>query len=117
MRFSERNRLRCESPNGFNHKLQSWTLSDWITALAGEVGEAANIIKKLNRIRDNIPGNSETEEELIHDLGFELADISIYLDLLAQAAGFDLEAMREIKFQMTSRKIGYIDEHTVIKLE
>lgn len=109
MKFSERNRRRCESPNGFNHKLSSWSLSDWMTALAGEVGEAANIVKKLNRIRDGIPGNTESKEELEHALSHELADIAIYLDLLAQAAGWDLEMVREIKFQITSKKIGYLE--------
>lgn len=108
--FSERNKLRCESPNGFNHKLSSWSLGDWMTALTGEVGEAANIIKKLNRIRDNVPGNTESKEDLENSLGHELADIAIYLDLLAQAAGYNLEKMMEIKFQITSRKLGYREE-------
>jgi hypothetical protein len=26
--FSERNRRRCEAPDGFNHKLHSWSGSD-----------------------------------------------------------------------------------------
>lgn len=110
MKFSERNRRRCESPNGFNHKLNSWSLSDWMTALTGEVGEAANIVKKLNRVRDDIPGDTQSKEELIHDLGNELADIAIYLDLMAQAAGYNLEQLVEIKFQITSKKIGYIEK-------
>jgi NTP pyrophosphatase (non-canonical NTP hydrolase) len=81
-----------------------------MTALAGEVGEAANIIKKLNRVRDGIPGNRETPDELEDALGDELADIAIYLDLLAQAAGFDLERLREAKFRKTSAKIGYKEQ-------
>jgi NTP pyrophosphatase (non-canonical NTP hydrolase) len=105
--FSTKNRLRCEAPNGFNQKLESWSLSDWMTATAGELGEAANIIKKLNRVRDGIPGNAETPEQLRTMLADELADIAIYLDLLAQAAGFDLETIRDEKFAKTSAKIGY----------
>ena len=107
--FSERNLRRCESTNGFNHKLDSWSLSDWMTALTGEVGEAANIVKKLNRIRDGIPGNKqeETKDQLEHDLCGELADIYIYLDLFAQRMGLDLHGHVEVKFQRTSRKIGY----------
>jgi NTP pyrophosphatase (non-canonical NTP hydrolase) len=105
--FSERNRERCEAANGFNHKLNSWSLSDWLTATAGELGEAANIIKKLNRVRDGIPGNSETPEQLRAALADEFADVAVYLDLMAQAAGFDLEEIREAKFAKTSRKIGY----------
>lgn len=105
--FSERNRKRCESPAGFNHRLDSWSLSDWMTATMGELGEAANIVKKLNRFRDGIPGNVETIDQLRQMLADEIADAAIYLDLMAQAAGFDLETIREAKFSKTSRKIGY----------
>jgi len=77
--FSERNRRRCEAPNGFNHALMSWTLSDWCTATLGELGEAANVIKKLNRVRDGIPGNAETEAELWAKLSEEIADTVTFL--------------------------------------
>ena len=77
--FSELNRLRCEAPAGFNHKLDHWTLSDWFTATLGELGEAANVVKKLNRIRDGIPGNKwmESEEKLRDEqaVGFLLGDV------------------------------------------
>lgn len=109
MTFSERNKARCESPSGFNHKLDSWSLSDWMTATAGELGEAANVIKKLNRVRDGIPGNAETPEQLRGQLADEIADVAIYLDLMAQAAGLDLETIRDAKFARTSAKIGYVD--------
>ena len=109
MKFSERNRIRCESPQGFNHALSSWSLSDWMTATAGELGEAANIIKKMNRYRDGIPGNVESANDLRAALADELADVAIYLDLLAQAAGFDLETARDVKFAKTSKKIGYTE--------
>ncbi len=105
--FSKTNKKRCESPNGFNHSLESWSLSDWMTATMGELGEAANIIKKLNRVRDGIPGNSETLEELEMKLADELADAYIYLDLMSQAAGIDIELAISSKFKRTSKKIGY----------
>ena len=105
--FSARNLQRCEAPNGFNHKLESWSLSDWFTALMGELGEAANVAKKLNRVRDGIRGNKETEAELRAKLRGELADCYIYLDLLSQAAGFKIgEAVLET-FDAKSRQIGY----------
>jgi NTP pyrophosphatase (non-canonical NTP hydrolase) len=107
--FSDRNKLRCESPNGFNHTLGSWSMSDWMTALIGEIGEAANIIKKLNRVRDGIPGNKEPVVVLHDNLAEELADAAIYLDLLCQAAGFDLETIREAKFVKKSLEIGYVE--------
>lgn len=105
--FSMLNRRRCEAPNGFNHRLGDWTLSDWMTATTGELGEAANIIKKLNRIRDGIPGNDKTEDELRAQLADEIADTYTYLDLLAQAAGIDLQEAVIRKFIQVSERIGY----------
>lgn len=106
-RFSEANRVRCESPGGFNHALASWSLSDWFTATVGELGEAANVAKKLNRVRDGIPGNRESEEHLRWKLKGEIADAFIYLDLLAQAAGFSLGDAVIETFDRKSSEIGY----------
>lgn len=106
-KFSELNRERCESPQGFEHPLCGWSLSDWVTATVGELGEAANVAKKLNRVRDGIPGNKETEAELRAALADEIADTFIYLDLLAQSQGLSLEAIVVSKFDKTSAKIGY----------
>lgn len=105
-RFAEVNRLRCESVTGFGHFLNSWSASDWMTALVGEVGEAANIIKKLNRCRDGISGNKETREQLKCLLTSELADTFIYLDLLCQSQGVDLGQAVIDKFNATSDKLG-----------
>lgn len=105
--FSETNRTRCEAKDGFNHQLDGWSLSDWMAAVTGELGEAANVLKKLNRERDGIPGNDKSEGELRAQFADELADTFIYLDLLAQAAGVDLPDAVLSKFNRTSAKIGY----------
>lgn len=105
--FSKENAARCQAPNGFHHMLFDWSLSDWMTATVGELGEAANVLKKLNRVRDGIPGNSETPEQLRVMFADELADAFIYLDLMAQAAGIDLATAVRSKFDRTSLKIGY----------
>lgn len=107
--FARRNRRRCEAASGFAHSLDSWSLSDWMTATVGELGEAANVLKKLNRVRDGIPGNDRTPERLRHDFADELADTFIYLDLLAQAAGIELADAVTRKFEITSAKIGYVE--------
>lgn len=106
--FSAENLDRCTSPSGFNHPLESWSLSDWMTATLGELGEAANVLKKLNRVRDGVPGNKETPDELRQMFADEIADSYIYLDLLAQAAGIDLPQAIRSKFDRTSQKIGYL---------
>ena len=105
--FSNANRERCESPQGFNHALNSWSASDWMTATMGELGEAANIVKKLNRYRDGINGNKEAEDELRNKLRKELGDTFVYLDLFAQSLGFSIfDAGREV-FNSKSDEIGY----------
>ncbi|HEV7433927.1 MAG TPA: MazG-like family protein [Pseudorhizobium sp.] len=67
--------------------LDEWSLADWVVAVGGEVGEALNVVKKLNRDRDGQPGNTRSRIELLSDLADELADIVIYLDILVSAAG------------------------------
>lgn len=103
--FSEFNRRRCL--HGFQHALKSWSLSDWMTATVGELGEAANVAKKLNRVRDGIPGNKETADQLREMLADEIADTFIYLDLMCQSQGISLEDAVIRKFNITSKKIGY----------
>ena len=105
--FSRRNLKRCESQNGFNHKLDDWSASDWMVATLGELGEAANVLKKLNRCRDGIPGNDVTESALFSMLEDEMADAFIYMDLFCQAMGIDIGDAVERKFAKTSEKIGY----------
>lgn len=111
--FAEANKRRCESPTGFNHKIESWSLSDWITATLGELGEAANIVKKLNRIRDSVvvgPAFRQIPVETLRkQLADEIADTFIYLDLLAQRANFDLEKIVIDKFNEKSLEIGYLE--------
>lgn len=105
--FSEANKARCESPQGFNHPLEGWDLSDWFLAVLGELGEAANVGKKLNRVRDGIIGNKETPEQLRDKLRKEIGDAFVYLDLLAQANGFSIADAAVEVFNAKSAEIGY----------
>lgn len=104
--FSAINRLRCESPDGFSHALNSWSTSDWFTAVLGELGEAANVAKKLNRYRDGIPGNKEHADALRDKLRHELGDTFVYLDLLAQSLGLSIGAAAVEVFNAKSDEIG-----------
>ena len=70
--------------------------------LAGEVGEACNIMKKLERERLGIRGSRATVEQLAE----ELADIVICTDLVAMSEGIDLDAAVAAKFNATSEKVG-----------
>jgi NTP pyrophosphatase (non-canonical NTP hydrolase) len=70
--------------------------------LAGEVGEACNVIKKIERERLGIAGSRDT----IDHLAEELADVIICADLIAISAGIDLDAAVIAKFNATSEKVG-----------
>lgn len=85
-----------------------WDADNQITAayrgneLAGEVGEACNVIKKLERERMGIRGSRASVAELAD----ELADVLICADLIALHYGIDLEAAVARKFNATSEKVG-----------
>jgi NTP pyrophosphatase (non-canonical NTP hydrolase) len=72
--------------------------------LAGEVGEACNVVKKLERERLGIRGSRAT----LQQLSDELADVVICVDLVAMAAGVDLAAAVVAKFNATSEKNGLV---------
>jgi len=76
-----------------------WSLGQWMTALTGEVGEAANVIKKVFR-------GDMSLDEARPALAKELADIQIYLDLLALQCGIDLGQATMEKFNEVSRRVG-----------
>lgn len=69
----------------------------YATALAGEVGETCNVIKKYDR-------GSLDYGELVEKLYDELPDILIYLVMLAEKEGIDLEAAYETKKEFNERR-------------
>lgn len=68
------------------------------TALAGEVGEACNLVKK--HARADMP--IDQARDLIAK---ELADVQIYLDLLAHVWGIDLGEATRNKFNEVSKRV------------
>jgi NTP pyrophosphatase (non-canonical NTP hydrolase) len=104
--FAKKNRLRCESRQGFDHQLSAWSTSDWFLAALGELGEAANAAKKLNRVRDGIPSNKESADVLTAKVRKELGDAFAYLDLLCQSLGFSIEQAAVEVFNAKSDEIG-----------
>lgn len=76
-----------------------WSLAEWCNAVTGELGEAANLIKKVQR-------GDYTLEESRQDLADEFADIVTYLDILAMRAGVDLGEAVKNKFNFVSRLVG-----------
>lgn len=91
------------------HQGTEWDFGKWLTGFIGEVGEACNIQKKLNRLEDGFEHYKQEAppEELRAKLGEELADAMIYLDLLAENAGVDLETEVRKKFNAVSDMAGF----------
>lgn len=76
-----------------------WSLGEWCNAVTGELGEAANIIKKIGR-------GDFTLEDAREDLAKEFADIVVYLDILAMRAGVNLGDAVVKKFNEVSERVG-----------
>lgn len=103
--FRRANVARCVKwhPEG----IASWSPSDWLTAVTGELGELASLLKMRNRERDGLPGNkfSPTDKQVAD----ELADVLTYLDLLAEVLGVDLGRAAVEKFNEVSERVGFPD--------
>lgn len=100
--FRAANRARCLRwhPQG----IESWSDSDWLTAIMGELGELASLIKMRNRERDGLIGNkfSPTNEQIAK----EAADVFTYLDLFCERNGIDLGLAAVLKFNEVSERNG-----------
>lgn len=87
-----------------------WSPLEWGGALAGEVGEALNIAKKLKRgdyTLDDVDPDPKAHGCTVREsLAKELADTTCYVEALARVTGIDLgEAVRS-KFNEISERIG-----------
>ena len=103
--FRRANATRCLKwhPAG----IESWSDSDWMTAIVGELGELASLIKMRNRERDGLPGNKfSPTNELIAK---EAADVFTYLDLFCERNGIDLGLSAAQKFNEVSARVGFPD--------
>lgn len=81
---------RCES---------EWTPAHWMQATVGELGELANLMKKVDR-------GDMTLDEARADIARELADTQTYLDIMAMKLGVDLGRATLEKFNEVSERIG-----------
>lgn len=120
------NLARCERW----HKggLDSWSVADWGVAFEGEAGEiheaaielallglalgghtgkVADIIKKLNRVRDGMPGNKKNPAQLTADLADEIADTFLYMLMLSQKCGINFQLAVQSKFNSVSHRVGF----------
>lgn len=86
-------------------------LSFWGTALAGELGELCNMIKKIERVKMGgiDAGSSYTAASLTKEMiQEEIGGVFIYLDLLASLLDISLEEAAIKTFNDKSETYGFI---------
>lgn len=99
-----------------NDGLDSWSPAEWGNALAGEVGELCNVLKKLLRHDKGIqqvavehnPASKQhgTRAALLVEAAKEIADSYTYLDLVAARLGLDVQQCVVMKFNEISEREG-----------
>lgn len=82
-----------------------WNLAEWTNAVAGEVGEACNLAKKIMRGDFGAP-DTETYKQACRDLAKEFADVVIYADIGCLRAGWSLGHIVVEKFNEVSDRVG-----------
>ena len=95
-------------------------LTYWTTALAGEVGELCNMIKKMQRVeRGGIDGGSSyTAKDISKEmLKEEIGGIAIYLDLLASLLDISLEEAIIDTFNSKSDKYRFSQRIATEKIQ
>lgn len=78
---------------------ENWTTAHWMQATVGELGELANLLKKVDR-------GDFSLDAVRHEVAKELADVQAYLDILALKLGVDLGQATIDKFNEVSERIG-----------
>lgn len=107
---SEVNRSRASRwhPGFPERDASGWTGADWSNAMCGEAGETANVVKKLRRAEAGLRGVLDgSADELLAKLADEIADVYLYLDLLATYYGVDIPAAVVSKFNRVSELQGF----------
>lgn len=102
--FSRKNAQRAD----MWHQGTPWSNSDWFTATVGELGELGNLIKKLNRIRDGLQGNSVSDHgmplNMTLEIMKEIGGAYAYLDLLARNMNVKMSDCVRYEFNRVSER-------------
>jgi len=90
---------------------EPWSLADWSNALAGEVGELANFVKKIRRLETGTGGRISEQDRTVLTVSAlkEVADVYLYLDLVAEQLDpqLTMDQIISVKFNITSSTFGF----------
>jgi NTP pyrophosphatase (non-canonical NTP hydrolase) len=96
-----------------------WTVDMWLTAFVGELGEFANILKKINRLESNITSRPSEQDmaDLLLAAEEEFADMTLYFFLLMYHFELKMDQHPNVygdvklatirKFNKTSKEMGF----------
>jgi NTP pyrophosphatase (non-canonical NTP hydrolase) len=102
------NVARAERWHAGDDGMAGWSPAEWGNALAGETGELCNVLKKILRADHGLnQTNPVPRETLMSQASDEIADVLIYLDLVAARLGLSMEECLIRKFNTTSEKMGF----------
>jgi len=97
------------------HSERDWTVSDWALATAGETGELAEVLLhytlmsmalgKAENIMKKMRRQDFDVRSAKNEVADELADVAIYLDMLADKLGIDLGEAIMHKWNKKSRQL------------
>lgn len=110
--FSRMNMKRHrEWPRESSNDAEEWDLNQWGIAIAEEAGEVCGSIKRLNRFRAGYvikrrKSRLESEQEGLDKIKGEIGGLLVYLDLLAQHIGSNLEECAVTEFNSVSEREG-----------
>lgn len=108
--FSEMNRRRCESYNGFGESLEpesKYTLAHWALSIASEAGEVCDAILGYEGLKERRAGKTR------EDIARELADVITYADLAIQKLGLMTADVLVAKFNEVNERAEFGDRFTL----
>lgn len=85
-------------------------LSDELIGLVGEIGEFANLLKKVTLRRTHSSYAGPSFDEAVPRLREELADSLIYIFRLSKMLGGDLEADLLAKMKVNDDRYGHLEQ-------
>jgi NTP pyrophosphatase (non-canonical NTP hydrolase) len=100
--FQALNARRCEQAFKHYKGATEWPIQNWVLAVCGEAGEAANLVKKV--LRGDLSLDAARESLLK-----ELADIMTYCDAAITNLGGDTGQVVMDKFEEVNKRVGWTD--------
>lgn len=115
--FEALNLQRCRRWHKGPQGIDEWSITDWFTAMTGELGEAANAVKKLRRVQGNLANINDGDRQLsdvaeaAKKAQHELADTFIYMVIaahqLTKMGAPEFGAAIRYAFNQKSREYGF----------